>query len=394
MDSQKQITVNIINRYPPYVGITGDSAAELALFFCKAGFYVNMICVDAAYSASEAERRSVGTVHKIRAFYNGKNKYFRLLASLLEGFFLIKKSKKIVCDVIICMTDPPLINAWASLLLKHKKWMLWSMDLYPDAFVADKLISANNLFYKIIDRLTMKNIPQYIIALGPVQVEYLRNKYHGRSQFFSLPCGIFNSVQENVKETPGWADDTGKMLLGYCGNLGEAHSLNFLYAVIDNLDVSKFKLILSIYGSKAGKLEKYIQGKKGIELVSFVSRAHLKYIDVHLASLKKEWINICVPSKTVSSVCAGSAFLYYGAEYSDNWVLLKGAGWLISSDEDVNGSVKRFFANFRYEELVYKKLAAQNVAKRLAEEKKSTFEKLVKTIREISIDNSVCFYKR
>jgi hypothetical protein len=387
MDNQKQITVNIINRYPPYIGINGESAAELALYFCETGFYVNMICVDAVYSTRESERQPIGTVHKIKTFYNGKNKHLRLLASFLEGFFLIRKSKKIACDVIICMTNPPLIHTWASLLLRHKKWILWSMDLYPDAFVADKLISANNLFYKMIDKLTSNGIPQYIIALGPVQIEYLRSKYQGKSNFFSLPCGIFYSVQKTVEEIPAWIDDTGKILLGYCGNLGEAHSLEFLYAVIDNLDEKKFKLILSVYGSKAGKLEKYIQGKKGIELVSFVSREHLKYIDVHLASLNKEWINICVPSKTVSSVCAGGAFLYYGSEYSDNWILLKGAGWLISADEDVSGSVKRFFANFRYEELIYKKVTAQNIAKKLIDEKNSTFRKLVEAIREISIDN-------
>jgi hypothetical protein len=236
----------------------------------------------------------------------------------------------------------------------------------------------------MIDKLTKKNIPQYIIALGPVQIDYLRNKYHGESNFFSLPCGIFNSVQKAVEETPEWVDDTGRVLLGYCGNLGEAHSLEFLYAIIDNLDENKFKLILSIYGSKANKLENYIQDKKGIDLVPFVSREHLKYIDVHLASLNKEWINICVPSKTVSSVCAGSAFLYYGSEYSDNWVLLKDAGWIISADEDVSGSVKRFFTNFEYKELLCKKIAAQNIAEKLKEEKKSTFGKLTETIREIS----------
>jgi hypothetical protein len=346
-----------------------------------------MICVDAAYTTGESKMQSAGTVHKIGTFYNGKNKHLRLLASLVEGFFLIKKSKKIACDVIICMTNPPLIHTWASLLLKHKKWMLWAMDLYPDAFVAGKLVFANNLFYKIIDRLTTKNIPQYIIALGPVQAEYLRSKYHGTLKFFYLPCGVFDPVQKNVEEKPEWLNDTGKIVLGYCGNLGEAHSLEFLYAIADNLDANKFKLILSLYGSKAGKMEKYIQGKSGIELVSFVSHAHLKYIDIHLASLNREWVNICVPSKTVSSVCSGSAFLYYGVEYSDNWMLLKDAGWLVSADEDARESVKKFFANFRYEELVCKKAAALNIAKKLNSEKISTFRKLTKTIREMSIEN-------
>jgi hypothetical protein len=220
-----------------------------------------------------------------------------------------------------------------------------------------------------------------------VQIDYLRNKYKRQVDFFLLPCGIFNSPKENVEEIPEWALGDGKVLLGYCGNLGEAHSLEFLYAVVDNLDANKFKLVLSLYGSKAGKLERYIQNKEGIELAPFVRRDHLKYIDIHLASLSKEWVNICVPSKTVSSVCAGSAFLYYGVEYSDNWELLRDAGWRISVDEDVNESVKRFFDNFRYEELAYRKVEAQNITKKLADEKKLTFGNLINTIREVATGN-------
>jgi hypothetical protein len=387
MDDQKQITVNIINRYPPFIGINGESAAELALCFYEAGFHVNMICVDANYGTDEKEKPSVGVVHKIKTFYNGKNKNLRLFASLLEGYFLIRKSKKVVCNITICMTNPPLMQTWASLLLRRKKWILWAMDLYPDAFVAAGLISGHNLFYEIINKLTTWYIPSFIIALGPVQIDYLRNKYNRKVDFFLLPCGIFDSLKKNVEEIPEWAHDEGKILLGYCGNLGEAHSLEFLYAVVDNLDVNKFKLVLSLYGSKAGQLERYIQNKEGIELAPFVQRDHLKYIDIHLASLSKEWVNICVPSKTVSSVCAGSAFLYYGVEYSDNWALLKNAGWLISADEDADESVKRFFDNFRYEELVYRKIAAKNIAKKLADEKKSTFGNLINTLREIATGN-------
>jgi hypothetical protein len=191
--------------------------------------------------------------------------------------------------------------------------------------------------------------------------------------------------QHNINaDMPCWASDREKIYLGYCGNLGEAHSLEFLYAVADNLDVDRFKLILAPYGSKSALLKKYVQGKSGVEVVPSVKRSHFWLIDIHLASLSKGWTSVCVPSKTVSSVCAGSAFLYFGDERSDNWVLLREAGWLLSWDEDIEAGVRKFFSDFRREELARKKDAAQRIAKKLNAEKNETFREIADKIRELS----------
>jgi hypothetical protein len=131
-------------------------------------------------------------------------------------------------------------------------------------------------------------------------------------------------------------------------------------------------------------LKNYVQGKKGIEIVETVSRSHLPFIDIHLASLSKAWTNVCVPSKTVSSVCAGSAFLYFGEEHSDNWILLQEAGWLLSLDEKIEDSVKMFFSVFRMEELTLKKEAAQKISEKLNAEKTETFFEIADKIRELS----------
>jgi hypothetical protein len=185
-------------------------------------------------------------------------------------------------------------------------------------------------------------------------------------------------------DVPYWANDRDRIYLGYCGNLGEAHSLEFLYAIADNLDVDKFKLILAPYGSKSLMLKKYVRDKKGIEIVDSVKRKHLRFIDIHLASLSKEWTNVCVPSKTVSTVCSGSAFLYFGEEHSDNWVLLQEAGWLLSWDENVEDGVKKFFSTFNHEELLQKKEAARKIADKLNSEKKKTFYEIADKIYELS----------
>jgi hypothetical protein len=376
MDDKKTVTVNIVNRdYPPYKGITGESAAELAKYLLNAGIGVNVIHVDSSFLGGN-EAVPEGNIFKINTLYNGENRILRLLANLLSGYSLIRKSKKIPCDVTIVMTDPSLLNMWASLFLKKRRWLLWAMDLYPEAFSAWGLISEKSLLYKLFYKLTIRNAPQAILSLGPLQINFLRKRYNNQLiRFFQIPCGIFNAQVYASSDIPQWAADRTKICLGYVGNLGAPHSLDFLYAVIDRLDTKKFKLVLSVYGygTKIQSLRQYANGKEGVEMIPPVKREHLKYIDIHLASLLPQCTHISVPSKTVSSVCAGCAFLYNGKAESDNWYLLKDAGWLIPADSNVGEGVKDFFQDFNLKNPENKKNAAHIISSKLNADKAETF---------------------
>ncbi len=387
MDQEKTITVNIVNRsYPPGPSITGESAAELARYLEEKNIIVNVIHVDASYQGGATGILNGGKVYTIKTFYNGKNKLFRLLGNVYEGFCLIKKAKRLPADVVICMTDPPLLNMWASLLLSgKKKWMLWSMDLYPEAFVAGKLVKENNPLFRIIHRIVKKNPPDHVISLGPCQDTYIKEEYKWGKESAVLPCGIFDAANIPKSETPQWAANREKIYIGYCGNLGEAHSLPFLKAIIDNFDPEKFHFILSVYGSKATEILRFAKDKPGITILPTVKRNELAYIDLHLASLTREWQNVCVPSKTVSSVCAGSSFLFYGYPDSDNWTLLQQAGWIINDQENLENTVSSFLTSLTKEMISEKKHKANILAASLNESKQMAFQKVHTTIRNMAL---------
>jgi hypothetical protein len=387
MDGKKTVTVNIVNRdYPPYKGITGESAVELAKYLIKLGFQVNVIHTDAPFWGIN-NSVPAGNIYKVKTLYYGKNRLLRLFANVLSGYFLIKKSKKIPSDVTIVMTDPSLLNMWASLLLKKGKWILWAMDLYPESFVAGKLVSVDNFLFKKSYQLTVKNEPRQIIALGPMQAVHLKERYNNRvTNFVCLPCGIYNTAEYAAVDRPQWANDVTKIYIGYCGNLGHAHSMELLYTVADNLDADKFKFVVSVYGLRAQELKQYMQGKKGVELIPFVERSQLNFIDIHIASLLPQWTHISVPSKTVSSVCSGSAFLYYGQEDSDNWFLLKDAGWLIPYGKDIQHGVTNFFQQFNPNDLEQKKAAALKIAQKLNTDKIKTFQEIATNIRNLTLE--------
>lgn len=371
--SKTCVTVNIITRnYPPSKAITGESAMELASYLINRNCNVNIVQVDAKYAGGGAATNAVGNIYKIRTFYNGKSALIRLVANLYEGFRLVLKSKSLKPDVTICMTDPPLLNFWSAVLLRRKKWILWAMDLYPEAFVAANLISENNPVYKFIRFIIARSRPFHVIALGYFQAAYLRDFYGAGVGQTILPCGIFSNDSDAEERKPEWREDQDKIYLGYCGNIGEAHSLDFLLSVIDNIIPSRQRLILSVYGVHAEKIRKFAMGREGIIVLPQVKRDELKYIDIHLSSLISDWVNICVPSKTVSAVCSGAAFLYHGVEFSDNWKLLGRAGWRIDND-DTTEAVKSFLTSLDTKLLKAKKEQALELSKEFDYLKEKSF---------------------
>jgi glycosyltransferase involved in cell wall biosynthesis len=381
MTHTNKIKVNIINRYPPRGGVTGEAAYELQTFLKQKGLQVNIVHINTNYGGVETTTNGLEDVYSVQTFYNGKQKILRLLISLYEGFSLLRRSNSLKPDVTICMTDPPLLHLWSRFFLKNKHWALWSMDLYPEAFVADKIVTQKNFLYKFLYKFSSKEVPSFLIALGKLQKNYLQQKY-GNKELPSviLPCGIFE--QHYIDEKPSWFDSK-KITLGYCGNLGQAHSVEFLEKIIDNFNPEKFQLILCMYGKYATQIVNYASGKKGIKILSRIDTHWLSYIDVHISSLKKDWINVCVPSKTVSSVCAGSTFLYYGHKDSDNWQLLKEAGWIINPS-DFNKGVVDFLTNVTHEEVKSKKNNALGISKILIKMKENgmndIYNQIVRTL--------------
>ena len=211
------------------------------------------------------------------------------------------------------MTSPPLLPFWASLFLKRTRWTLWSMDLFPEVFVAIGMISEKNLIYRWILKKTYQNPPQKLIALGRKQAEFIRRQWamdseqaSEKNNSFILPCGvIFHQTYEN--QLPAWRKADDKVYFGYCGNLNDAHNEDFLMEFIKAFYHEKHHLILALYGKKAEKVLEFAKNHEGITILPNVPRSQLNFIDVHLVSLLSKYTHLMIPSKAVSAVAAGGA---------------------------------------------------------------------------------------
>lgn len=376
MHTKAKDSITIINKnYPPNHGITGESANELADYLVSKGINVNIIHTNAIYGNAAVGVQPAGNLIEIRSIYNGKNKAIRLLASFAESYLLIRTALKKTTGTIISMTDPPFLIFWSAVLIKKRKWIYWSMDLYPEAFDAAKLVSKNSLLYRWFKRKVYRNPPDYILSLGKLQLDYLQKDYGRAIPGATLPCGIWKQKQ-NKSNIPEWRQDNSKLYFGYCGNLGEAHSLEFVSEVIRQLDPQKHCFILSVYGSQAKAIERFAENFPVVKKVSRVLKDELSFIDIHLVTLKKEWSHICVPSKAVTAVCTGAMILFCGTADNDNWYYLKGAGWLIDETGDIKKQVVTFIKELAPECIAEKRAAAKTISNNLNELKLKSFNEI------------------
>ncbi|WP_420152993.1 hypothetical protein [Siphonobacter sp.] len=374
-------SLTIVNRhYPPNPGITGESAWDLAqVLIEKYGVEVHIVHIDRTYDGGGAVRKPVGHTHAVSTIYEGKNSLLRFIAGPLDGFLLIRKARKLKKGPLLVMTSPPLLPFWASLFLKRKNWILWSMDLFPEGFAADGKIKPTNRLYRWILKKSYENAPKALIALGPNQAELLRRNYQQSIPTILLPCGVL--VDQSRDETrPDWHSDATKIYLGYAGNVGEAHSAEFLESVIRQFNPEKQQLILALYGTKAERLLKLAEGKPGITLLKNIPRAQLHWLDVQLVSLLPQWTHIAVPSKAVSAICSGSPILFCGSKEADTWELLRDAAWLINTDEELDSQVKQVLDSLTHSAIEDKKRSARLVSRRLNEMVDQAYQSIEKLI--------------
>jgi len=337
--------VVIITKYfVPYKVVDSDSVYQMIVKLKQLdkNLKIHVVTTDSAYKSEivdydmyDAEILKNIKIHQIKNVKSkGKSSIKKFGEGLVEGYRLVATASKLEIDNIISLTNPPLIAMWCSLLLKKKNYFYWSFDLYPDALAADHILSPKSLLYKLFDKLTYLNSPQGLIALGDFQYNYLCKKFRTKISPVILPCGVHNDEIVNKHNLPNWADDN-KIILGYIGNIGRAHSLSFLKNVISVVkNQSTVKLVLCVYGFYASEIFEHVKqvNANNVILVDFIEKKYLNLIDVNLVSLKDSWTNVSVPSKAVSAICSGSTIWFCGAQDSDTWGMFNSCGYK-SSDK-------------------------------------------------------------
>lgn len=378
--------VVIINKYGAlHPAATGRPVRKLADYLWKNGVDVIVLSIHAPYrgQVSQQEEKLPYRTIELPDFYSGTNKWLRLLGNLADGFRLTAYSMLLPRhQVKVVLTDPSLINVWAILFRPffRSKLVFWTMDLYPEAFVSAGLISCNNPVYRMISFFVYHHVPDFLIALGEQQYQYLCRQY--KQSFIPhivLPCGI---CPKEEASKPSWRKaNRDKVIFCYAGNVGEAHNDVFLLELIRQLDPEKHLILLRLYGSKAERVLKSVRTLESVILLDYIAPAEMQYVDICVASLLPEWNHVCVPSKVVSAICRGVPVLYNANEESEGACMFPEAIWLLPDTMDLSKSVFTFLKTLLPEDILLKKNAAEKYSQEFIGMEYTNQSNLLKIIR-------------
>ncbi len=369
--------VLFVNKFGPSANaITGKTANELATFLVNNGIEVEFLSIKSKYRATvEEEARVIPYKNNmIGGIYDGDHGLLRLLFSLLDGFRLLVSSLSIKKDVVIVMTEPPLLFFWFQLFRWTYKAKLayWTMDVYPEAFVSNYLTTSKNIGYKFFSKIVYSKPPDQLIALGDEQRRYLEKKFITLPSYTIMPCGIISR-----DKYPGRKTGTDKIVFGYSGNLGSAHDPEFLLEIIHQLDPAKHHIILSLYGTKASIISDKIPVSEKVSYRKSLSYDEIAAIDINIASLLPEWNHVCVPSKAVSAICCSSPLLLNAEAGTDNWVMLQKGSWRIEPSSDYKNQVRDFLENITMEDVISKRQEAFSLSLQLNTDLKQSYQDIL-----------------
>ncbi len=307
------------------------------------------------YKLFRNRKESINGVNVIRCFQFGRgNNNIRLFLNYFS--FAISSTLKALClkdkfDVIFVNQLSPVtmvIPAVIYKLRKHKKLLLYCLDLWPESLIAggvgnDTLIykvflSVSKWIYKTADRILIssKSFDEYfarVIMLNRDKLKYLPQ--YAEEMFRN------NRKNHNINDNRILTESNKTYNFVYAGNVGEQQNIATIINAADILKSHK-DIHFHIVGSGSRYEECIrIKNEKQLDNITFYGRKPveemIKYYDLADAMLvtlsKNEVISYTVPGKVQSYMAAGKPII--GAINGEGKKIIKEAecGYCCNAEE-------------------------------------------------------------
>ena len=340
----------LINQFfPPAQAPTGLLLADLAAELAQRGHDVTVLASAAAYGA--AGQPSPANVRTVRL---GPEQPHRagLGAKLGDYFSFYRQAWRYLAhppvppDALVFMTTPPFIGLLGAHLKKRRNipYLLWCMDLYPEALVAHGLFRPWNPVLPLLRQLARaeRGRAAAVVALGPDMAALLSRA--GAERIEEIP--VWNSLEvtptlaaaaRDLRRARGWTDD--EIVLLYSGNMGRAHRAEEFAALAERLrgGTPRVRLVFSGGGPLRTEWERRWGGLFEFRppVAEADCAAHLLAADVHLVSQQPEWTGVVVPSKFQAACALGRPVVFAGPPQSavGTWLAEADAGWILPPGE-------------------------------------------------------------
>ena len=377
--------ISIVNRYyPPSMASTGDLAHELVhdLQALLPDDEVFVVTTNASYRGGwRGELDIRERIVRTGVIYDGRKQFLRILSGLVEGWKLSRIAFR-ESDIVISLTNPPLVNWWMGRTAhaKGKPLVEWTLDVYPTALAYAGYLSYRHPVHRFFLAGCRKHPPHFNLFLGEGQRKLVHETFGFQAPYRIMPSGM---KKLEAGPVPDWKrGKEGRIFIGYVGNIGEAHSFDAIRSFAMNVPEEDFELVFSLYGVKAELLRKALAGRSNVTWVDSIPDPELPFIDIHLVSLLESWTHISVPSKAVTAISIGRPILFIGRGDADTWAMFNQAGWRLSEQDLGTDALPAMFDRLRGpREIVEKAAAAERIAGELQRQRSKTIEDLAEWIR-------------
>lgn len=332
-------SVLFINRvYPPVRGATGRVLRDLARSFAREGWQVTVIT-----SGSRSRKERDGSIRLIRL--KGRAKPAGIFGYAWMWLkFLIAALREPRTDLVVTLTDPPLLVVAGQIVKKFKKnrHINWCHDLYPDIFPAlnikfpvrimgflkksaEKALNDTDKVI-VIGRCMARNMARYglegkQIAFIPNWPDFELSRSHKQKANGELPVPEINGskpFEHQIKDGP-------KFRVLYAGNIGRAHPVKDILDAAEILDEQHSEIEFTFVGD--GPRFDYIarervrRGLNNIRLMPFQPQSRLREVmesgDVHLICIREDAAGLLVPCKVYSAFAVGRPCIFIGPADSE-----------------------------------------------------------------------------
>jgi hypothetical protein len=242
------MNIVLLNQFfPPARAPTGWVLADLAEELVRRGHAVTVLTSAAGYGAATGARRATPSgVRLVRVGQGGAHRT-GLGAKLRDylSFFRCawrELEKMPRPDALVCMTTPPFSGLLGARLQARRgvPYVLWCMDLYPEALAAHGILRPWNPLAPLLRRCARRERGRaaVVVALGADMVELVAAA--GARRIVEIPfwtafapTPALEAEARALRRARGWADD--EIVLLYSGNMGRAHRADEFAALAELL---------------------------------------------------------------------------------------------------------------------------------------------------------------
>jgi glycosyltransferase involved in cell wall biosynthesis len=328
--------VIFLNRFfHPDESATSQLLSDLAVDLASRGVDVHVVCSRQLYgnAAARLPPREVVrgvAVHRLWTTHFGRRSLpGRALdyASFYVGAACVLAGRLKRSDIVIAMTDPPLMSIVAALAVRIKRARLinWLQDVFPE--VASELDS--NPLPPFLDRRLRRWRDASLraacmnVVIGRRMQEFLLRRGVRRDTIRVIenwacaePGRPRRADESELRASIGYAQ---KFVVGYSGNLGRAHEYEIFLDAAAALQADAQVQFLFIGGGAHMDALRVGAARRGLDNIRFLPYQpresladSLAAADVHLVSLLPALEGLIVPSKFYGILAAGRPVLFIG----------------------------------------------------------------------------------